>query len=105
MAACDLFVQPSREEPYGLTMVEAHILGKPVVSTDTVGGRTLVEDGVTGVLCRADPEQIAAAVRSLMVDPQRLEDIRSHVATLDYERFNRESARDLNEILERVGGQ
>lgn len=102
MAACDLFVQPSREEPYGLTMVEAHILGKPVVSTDTVGGRTLVEDGVTGVLCRAEPEQIAAAVRSLISAPLRLADIKAHVAELDYDRLNQESARALNETLERI---
>ena len=51
MAACDIYIQPSYEESWGLTIVEAMHLMKPVISTATVGGKKLIDDGVNGLLC------------------------------------------------------
>ena len=68
MAACDIYVQPSHEESWGLTIVEAQQLLKPVVSTATVGGKKLISDGVNGVICQISAEAIAEAVKNLITD-------------------------------------
>ena len=68
MNACDIFVQPSREEAQGLTIIEAQILCRPVVSTRTAGGRALVQPGETGVLTESDPSALAAAISDLAGD-------------------------------------
>ena len=69
MASCDLYVQPSYEEAQPLTVLEAMLLGRPVVSTDTVGGRHILEDGKKGVLTKIDAQAIAEAVLRCMEDP------------------------------------
>ena len=45
---CDIYIQPSYHESFGLTIKESVILGKTVVSTDTVGGNTVLEKGKYG---------------------------------------------------------
>lgn len=49
MSAIDVFVCPSDREPYGLVVLEALASGTPVVISDTVGARELVE-GLPNVL-------------------------------------------------------
>ncbi len=64
--ACDIYVQPSRAEAHPLTIVEAQILCKPVVTTATVGGRKLVKNGMTGFVCDVDAIALAGAIMRLM---------------------------------------
>lgn len=49
-AAADLFVQPSRQESFGLAAVEAMMAGLAVAATDTTGSRTTVVQGQTGFI-------------------------------------------------------
>lgn len=58
IAACDAYVQTSEMESYGLAMQEALVLGKPVITTRTIGGTLLVTNGVNGFLVKDDPEDI-----------------------------------------------
>src|SRR5712671_1963007 len=46
----DLFVSPSRSEPFGLAIVEAMAAGVPVVSTMSEGAREVIDDNQTGRL-------------------------------------------------------
>ncbi len=70
MAACDVYVQPSYEEAQPLAVMEAVILGRPVVSTETVGGRTILENGRKGVLTPFTGAGIADGIEKLLVDEQ-----------------------------------
>ncbi len=74
-AGCDIYVQPSREESYGLSIKEAQILCRPVVTTETVGGKSLVEDGETGLVAPITAEGIAEKIAVLIND----EPLRVHI--------------------------
>jgi glycosyltransferase involved in cell wall biosynthesis len=70
--AADILVHsPVRPEPFGLAVIEAMALRKPVVAARAGGMLETVEDGVTGILVHpGDPDAIAEAVRGLAGDPQ-----------------------------------
>jgi len=69
--ASDLFVLPSRHEPFGIVVLEAWAAGVPVVTSNRGGLAALVRDGVDGLL--ADPDDLhawATKVRTLLDAPQ-----------------------------------
>lgn len=67
---CDLFILPSRFEPWGLVVNEAMAVGRPVIVSDAVGCRVdLVRDGQNGsVFGAGDPTALAAAIRFWLAD-------------------------------------
>lgn len=68
---CDLVVLPSRNEGWGLSLMEAMACGKPVVATRVGGIPELVRDGVDGLLVDpGDVEQLSSAVAKLLLDPE-----------------------------------
>jgi glycosyltransferase involved in cell wall biosynthesis len=75
MNAADVFVLPSLAEPFGLVLIEAMSLGKPVIATNAGGPREIVEDGVTGLLVPpGDPVVLGGAISRLLLDePARLD--------------------------------
>jgi glycosyltransferase involved in cell wall biosynthesis len=69
-AACDAFVLPSENEPWGLAVNEAMCAGLPVVVSQQAGcAEDLVEDGVNGATFKAgDVAGLAAALRPIIAD-------------------------------------
>jgi len=69
MNAADIFVLPSLAEPFGLVILEAMALGKPVVATAAGGPMEIVAEGETGLLIPPrDPPALAEAICSLVAD-------------------------------------
>jgi len=70
LAACDVFVCPSRHEPLGNVVIEAWSAGKPVVATRAAGPEALIRDGETGLLTPVnDVVALAMAVKRLVAEP------------------------------------
>jgi glycosyltransferase involved in cell wall biosynthesis len=69
---CDVFVLPSRHEPWGLVVNEAMNAGRAVVVSDDVGcQQDLVQEGETGtVFPVADVAALAAALERVLVTPE-----------------------------------
>ena len=66
LAACDCLVVPSVDEPFGRTLIEAMLLGTPVVGADSGGNREAIRHGQTGLLVPPDdPLAFAAAIHRL----------------------------------------
>ncbi len=70
LAACDVLVLPSVSEPFARTVVEAMIVGTPVVAVRDAGNLEIIESGVNGVLVAPeDPSELSRAVQELVDDP------------------------------------
>lgn len=75
-AAADLFVFASTTETQGLVMAEARAAGTPCVVARGGGASETVVDGEDGVIVEPTREALAAAIRELLDDRQRLERMR-----------------------------
>src|SRR2546422_3410691 len=72
LAAMDVVGQSSRREAMAQTTLEAMAVGRPVVSTTTVGADEAIEDGVSGLLVPVgNAAALADAVVALAEDPAR----------------------------------
>jgi glycosyltransferase involved in cell wall biosynthesis len=73
LSTLDLFVSPSRSEPFGLSIVEAMAARVPVVSTMSEGAKEIIDDNRTGRLTPiADVEALAKAIDGLIVSALKL---------------------------------
>ncbi|WP_343517623.1 glycosyltransferase family 4 protein [Sphingomonas sp.] len=76
LAASDMLVVPAVEEPFGRTLVEAMLVGTPVVAAASGGNLEAIRNRGTGLLARADdPADLAAHVLELIDHPDLAETI------------------------------
>ena len=94
-----LYVQPSRFEGYPMTVLEALVLGKPIVSTDNGGAGEMLTEGVTGTLCPISAEDIAQAVHGLLNDRTLLDQMRRNVENTDFEAQNSVIINELERLM------
>jgi len=84
LAAADIFVLPSLAEPFGLSIVEAMALSKPVIATNAGGPPEIVEHQRTGLTVKPnDPGDLADAISRLIANP----DFRRELAGNGYARY------------------
>jgi glycosyltransferase involved in cell wall biosynthesis len=89
IAACDLLLSPGVGEPLGRTLIEAMLVGTPVVATDSGGNPEAVRNRETGLL--APPENasaLAEAALLLLNDRQLAADVARNAAADARVRFS-----------------
>lgn len=84
MKACDIYVQPSRKESYGITITEAKMLNKVIVSTNTVGGSEQIITNKNGILSEINSNEIAKSIIRCLADTSLVEGIISELKSIDY---------------------
>ncbi len=103
-SAADLLVIPSLEDNLPATMIEALACGTPVVGFAVGGIPDAVRPGVTGAL--AAPEDVRAlreAVRQLLVEPARLQELAASCRRIAVEEYGLElQARRYEALYERL---
>jgi glycosyltransferase involved in cell wall biosynthesis/predicted metal-dependent phosphoesterase TrpH len=68
-ADADMFVFPSATDTFGQVILEAQASAMPVIAVAEGGPLSLIEDRVSGLLCDADPGQLATAILELAASP------------------------------------
>jgi len=77
-----IFIYPSRQEPFGLSIIEAMACGVPVVTTDVFGPSEIVSNDYDGVAVPPDDvEALAEAVETLLRD-SNLRDRKNAIKTV-----------------------
>ena len=68
----DVFVNCSKQESFGVNLLEAMACGLPVVATDCVGPKELIEDNVSGIILKdRKPETLSNAIFALLSDSHK----------------------------------
>ncbi|MBC7088753.1 MAG: glycosyltransferase family 4 protein, partial [Tissierellales bacterium] len=75
----DIFCATSISESFGVAVVEAMATELPVVATDALGFKEVVDDGITGLIARRkSPQEIACALKKLILDKSLRESMGIH---------------------------
>lgn len=82
---CDLYVQPSRYEGRCVSVIEAQILGKPVVITAYPTSGSQLKDGVDGCIVPMDNQGCAAGIVNVLQDKALLEKVRQNCLEESFE--------------------
>jgi len=76
LAASDLLLAPEVDDAFGRTLVEAMLVGTPVVASNSGGHPEIIQSGRTGLLAAPDnASEMAAMALSLLAEPDRYRDI------------------------------
>ncbi len=70
--ACDMMCVPSRNEPFGVVVLEAWDACKPVVATEAV---SIIKNFEDGLLAYVQPESIAWCINRLLGNPDEMKKI------------------------------
>jgi glycosyltransferase involved in cell wall biosynthesis len=76
--AADVVAVPSRNEPFGIVVLEAWSAGKPVLATHHGGPGEYVEHGVDGLKIYPDPDSIAWGINRAFENFDRLQQMGRH---------------------------
>ena len=92
LAKCDSLILPSRYEGFGLVLIEADTLGKPVVSTNIVGPSTFMNKH-GGVLVDNSVEGVEEGLKLLYNKEVKTLDV-------DYEEYNKEALEKFYKLMD-----
>jgi glycosyltransferase involved in cell wall biosynthesis len=107
MQAMDVIVHASDFEPFGMVIIEAMALGKPVVAGDAGGPPEIVQDGASGVLVPfEDAKGLAQAILRYLDDPEYARQVaaaaRARAHEFSTRRYAGEFVRAANELTTRT---
>jgi glycosyltransferase involved in cell wall biosynthesis len=92
-----IFIYPSREEPFGLSIIEAMACGVPVVTTNVFGPSEIITNELDGLVVNPnDVRALAEAIRTLLNNKQLRMKIGLQGRTTVEKRF------DINQHLENL---
>ncbi|MDH5795728.1 MAG: glycosyltransferase family 4 protein, partial [Candidatus Bathyarchaeota archaeon] len=68
----DIICLPSRNEPFGIALLEAWSAGKPVVATDVGGLGENIDNFIDGLKVYAHPDSVAWGINYLLDSPDAM---------------------------------
>ena len=99
----DLLVLPTKNDPWGMTLIEAMAAGLPVVTSGVAGASGVVRRSHAGVVIDdPSPSVLAAELRALLAAPQRMIELGSAGRVAAREYSVERNTRDTLAVYERV---
>ena len=99
MKKCDIYVQPSYEEAHPLSIIEAQMLCKVVVSTATAGGKSIITDEKNGIIAEINPESLAEKIQYILENKELRDTIRKNLCKKDYSNIYQVFCEKWKEVL------
>jgi glycosyltransferase involved in cell wall biosynthesis len=98
LSVMDLFVMPSLKEGLGLALMEAMASGLPVIGSNIGGIRSLIKDGINGLLVEpADADSLAYNILRLLTNPDQAKSLGEAAQIFIKENFSQEKMIDQTE--------
>lgn len=95
---CDIYVQTSLFEGYSLTIKEARVLGRPIVTTNFEVVYDQIKDGSNGLIAEMNPSSLSSKIELLATDAG-LRNRLSSASSLDVTLENEETLKKVSELL------
>lgn len=95
---CDIYIQTSRQEGYGITVAEAKCFYKPIISTEFAGIYDQIEDGKNGLIVPFDEEELEIAIEEIIGNNYIREKFRKELIM-----ENIDTGYQMNKIFELLG--
>lgn len=99
IAKADLYVQPSRFEGYPMSILEAVILKKIVISTNNKGAEEMLKNLKCGILCKIDSTDLAEKISSIISDLQYYDEKKQEMEGIDLMQKNRQILKQMETLL------
>lgn len=98
MKKCNLFIQPSLFEGYSLSIMEAKILGIPILATYAAAGNQ-IENGIDGFLCDTNTVSVYENLLRLYKNREKLENCKRTLLNCDFDSINQKIIFDIEKML------
>ena len=82
---CDMYIQPSRHEGYGLSVMEAKILGVICIATNLGCIKEQINEGINGFLCELDPEDFANKIIEVSKNKELIELVKDNLSKENFD--------------------
>jgi len=92
LAMCDLYTHVSLADGLPLSLLEAMVMGKPILASNIGGIPEAIDDGVNGVLVEPYEEQIQVKIEYLMSNPNVAEQMGGNAKRVALNKFTWEKA-------------
>ena len=76
---CDLYVQTSRFEGYCMTLREAIIFKKPIITTDFESASEQIKDGENGIITKMNVESIYDGIKKVLINENLKNDLKNNL--------------------------
>ncbi len=94
---CDIYAQPSRYEGKAVTVLEAQMLGKPVIITNYATAPSQLKDGYDGIIAPMDNEAFCDVLHGLIINKEMQTNFSKNCLSSDYS--NKEEVKKLLQLL------
>ena len=98
MKYADCLVMTSEYEAYGMTLEEALTVGTPVITTNHIAAKEIVQDGINGFIAENDSDSITEKISVILKNKNIVNELRENIKNT---KNNRDIA--INQFLEVIG--
>ncbi|MBE6677736.1 MAG: glycosyltransferase [Ruminococcaceae bacterium] len=99
---CDIYAQPSRYEGKAVTVLEAQIIGKPVIITNYATASSQLKDGYDGIIAPMDNDAFCDKLYDLAVNKEKQTSLIRNCKNSDYS--NKDEIKKLLQLLQLFKG-
>lgn len=85
IANADIYVQPSRHEGFGISVLEAKVLKRTIIASDILPFHEQIEDGVNGFIVGLEPEALAKKIDLILSNPKITKSLKIEEVSFDSE--------------------